>query len=203
MDIDYNYYNWGPLLCNCKLSQDHLIDLKQACNRADRYFKHDLYKLSRENIFTEQDFKYFKKVLQPYLNGYMEVYNNKRSGTKLNGYLDLNCIWVNFQQEKESRPIHMHSDCDASFVIYVDIPECIKQEPRPDHSFDMQPGSISFRHASRPDRYDILKDISSQSFIPSPGDMYIFPYSLEHFTTPFYGEGTRISVSGNLIYKQH
>jgi hypothetical protein len=200
MEIDFNYYNWGPLLCQCRLTQDQLNTLKQACDRADRYFEHDLFKLNKEYVFTEQDYEHFKKALQPYLDGYVHVYNNNWSNLNLNGSFELGTIWVNFQQEKESRPIHIHSNCDASFVIYVDIPESIKEEHRADHATDMQPGTITFRHASRPDYSDILKDISTQTFFPRPGDMFIFPYSLEHFTTPFYGEGARISVSGNLKY---
>lgn len=200
MEIDFNYYNWGPLLCHCRLTQDHLNSLKQACDKADRYFDHKLFKLEKEYKFTEEDLNYFKGALQPYFDGYLHVYNNSWTDNALDGHFELSSIWVNFQQQKESRPIHIHDNCDASFVVYIDIPDSIKDEYHLDHASDMQPGSITFRHATRPNRFDVLLDISKHTFYPKPGDMYIFPYSLEHFTTPFYSEGTRISVSGNLKY---
>ena len=45
---------------------------------------------------------------------------------------------------------------------------------------------------------DKLKSINSLVHLPENGDMFIFPYNLQHYSVPFKTKATRISLSGNL-----
>jgi hypothetical protein len=38
--------------------------------------------------------------------------------------------------------------------------------------------------------------------MPKEGDLYMFPAQLRHFVLPFKSDVTRISVSGNILFKQ-
>ena len=38
--------------------------------------------------------------------------------------------------------------------------------------------------------------------LPMTGDLYIFPASLKHYVFPFKSPGTRVSVSGNIMFDQ-
>ena len=40
----------------------------------------------------------------------------------------LNTLWVNFQKKYEFNPLHEHTQCDLSFVIWVEIPYCVESE---------------------------------------------------------------------------
>ena len=201
MNIEFNMFNWGPLLTLCKVNNEDFTELKNACYRANRVHITDITKLKKENIFTENDTEYFKNVLQKYFDGYMGVYNNYWSERNFSRRLTLETIWVNFQQEGEFRPPHVHHNCDASFVIYIDMPDVIKSEHRDDVADDIQPGNITFQLSERPGRSDLIPNICQVTKFPTAGDMYIFPYNLEHFTMPFKSDVSRISVSGNLVFE--
>lgn len=202
MQIDYQLYHWGPLLTKCKVQEEDFQFFKGAIERADRKFTHELSKLKHEPAFDLDDFKICNNILKKYLDGYLDVFHNVWTTNQPAGELELSDIWVNFQQKNEFRPPHIHDNCDASFVIYIDIPEEITKEIEEGTSEAYQPGGIVFTYMEAPHTYHQFHPNTQHYFMPEPGDMFIFPYYLNHFSMPFKSDNTRISISGNLVGKR-
>jgi hypothetical protein len=95
-------------------------------------------------------------------------------------------------KKHEYNPPHDHAD-QLSFVIFLKVPEEIKQEQKDYKGKSGGPGSLSFLYGE-----GNRQAITYQSLHPNEGDMFIFPAWLKHYVAPFYSDVTRISVSGNV-----
>jgi hypothetical protein len=100
-------------------------------------------------------------------------------------------LWINYQEKNEYNPPHTHSG-SLSFVIWLQIPEEIKNEPM--LSGNNKPGSFVVSHGE-------AHSFSTNSIplLPEVGDMLIFPSYCEHHVHQFKSDVTRISAAGNLL----
>ena len=103
----------------------------------------------------------------------------------------LSALWINYQRPNDFNPPHDH-DGKLSFVIYLDIPDKLKEEQSVYKGKSCGPGGIQFVYGNGP-----REAITYMSFFPQAGDMFIFPAWLKHWVAPYKGDCTRISVSGN------
>jgi hypothetical protein len=105
-------------------------------------------------------------------------------------------VWIVSQKDNEYNPIHTHTDCHVSAIMYLKIPEFL-----PDRKIhDKTDGKISFsNNASR----DPMWGAPAFTMLPKPGDFYIFPATQIHQVYPFRtadGKGERRSVSFNALF---
>ena len=111
--------------------------------------------------------------------------------------LELERIWVNFQNNGEFLPLHNHTGV-YSFVIWVNVPFNMDDEKDNIVNQDLiksRQGNFEFIYT------DALGKISNHT-IPVDkkfeGCIAIFPSDLYHQVYPFYSvEGVRVSVAGN------
>ena len=108
----------------------------------------------------------------------------------------LDHMWVVSQYENEYNPIHYHTYCDLSAVLYLKIPDFknrVKEKELPDYKTNKD-GQIELVYktadANACERGTMLID-------PKPGMLLIFPSNLLHTVYPFKGEGERRSVAFN------
>ena len=100
--------------------------------------------------------------------------------------------WVISQWEGEYNPIHIHTECQMSTVMYLKVPEFLPSR-KPERDDD---GCIMFiGGAKNPSQLtrNLLK------WKPKVGDFFIFPAHLQHTVYPFRTDGDfeRRSVSFN------
>ena len=187
--IRYHYAHWGPFLYKTSLEQEEIEKIKNLCSKQSKDYRDNLAGLIKHEhvIDVEEIFP----IINPYINSYMEAYSNyaaKSMGNKV----ELISSWVNYMTKFESNPLHTHDE-DLSFVIYIKIPEGLKEEVK-DTISNTKPGSINFIYSLGNEKYNV----NQQTFMPEVGDFFIFPASLHHTVYHFQSEGERISVSGNL-----
>ena len=104
-------------------------------------------------------------------------------------------LWINYQKANDFNPPHSHGGT-LSFVIFLKIPEEIKNENKKFSGKSAGPGGLTFLYGDSNDHC-----ISYHSMFPEKGDMFIFPAWLKHWVYPFKSDVTRISVSGNVLDK--
>ena len=115
---------------------------------------------------------------------------------------EVNSAWVVSQYENEYNPIHNHTGCDVSGVIYLKTPDVKgrrnieSKKGRPDNDSD-----ITFVHSALGNRnYDVLeKGIITMT--PQPGQMVMFPSYLLHTVYPFIGKEERRCIAFNGTYR--
>ena len=100
--------------------------------------------------------------------------------------------WVISQWEGEYNPIHIHTECQMSTVMYLKIPEFLPST-KPERDDDGCIMFIGATHQSTTLTRNLLK------WKPRVGDFFIFPAHLQHCVYPFKTDGDfeRRSVSFN------
>ena len=133
---------------------------------------------------------FFNKVFEIYDNGLERCTGESSVPQKYR----LDALWVNFQRPGDFNPPHDHGG-SLSWVIFLDIPEALKSENTQYKGTSAGPGGITFLYGDGP-----RESVTSHSFLPETGDMYVFPAWLKHWVYPFKSDCTRISVSGNVRF---
>ena len=109
-------------------------------------------------------------------------------------------MWIISQQPGEYNPIHIHTECQISSVMYLKIPKILpsKKEHRP-----LDDGSILFvSNSSR----DVDFSVPNIAIPPQVGDFYIFGAQQQHQVYPYRcKEGQedveRRSISFNAVFQ--
>ena len=114
----------------------------------------------------------------------------------------LNSAWVVSQHENEYNPLHNHTGCDISGVIYLKTPDTKgRRNIESKKGKDDNDGDISFVHSAMGNRnFDVLeKGIFTIS--PQVGQMVLFPSYLLHTVYPFMGKEERRCIAFNAVYR--
>ena len=111
-------------------------------------------------------------------------------------YTNMNSMWIISQKDNEYNPVHAHTKCHISTVMYLKIPEYLPSR-KPDKNAD---GTITFINNAVKDQ---LWGNSQMNIQPEVGDFFVFPASQLHTVYPFRtadGKGERRSVSFNASF---
>jgi hypothetical protein len=113
--------------------------------------------------------------------------------------LILSTFWVNFQKKYEFNPIHNHAGI-FSFIFFIKIPYLAEEErlisPGKDAHGDRS-GKLSFFHLDSTSRGGI-KETTLDVDKKWEKRGLIFRSDLNHCVYPFFSEGERITMSGNI-----
>jgi len=107
-------------------------------------------------------------------------------------------MWIISQQPGEYNPMHIHTQCTISSVMYLKVPKMLpsKKEHRP-----LDDGSILFvSNASRDNDFSIPNIVIP----PQAGDFFIFGAQQQHAVYPYRceeGDPERRSISFNAIFQ--
>jgi uncharacterized protein (TIGR02466 family) len=103
--------------------------------------------------------------------------------------------WIVNQKENEYNPVHAHSNCNISSVLYLKVPEF---KPRGYTGKKNIDGYIEFINSTVDS-----SNLSAGSYLVKPevGKLLMFPSTLLHTVYPFQGPDERRSLAFNLNYK--
>ena len=112
-------------------------------------------------------------------------------------HVTMNSMWIVEQQPGEYNPIHTHTNCDISAVMYLKVPEFLPSVKEMRYDDD---GTIYFVGGNGTN--DKLK-MSSLKIKPKPGQFFIFPAHLMHTVYPYKTNDNfaRRSVSFNASFE--
>ncbi len=177
---------------------DHMVESEESKN-------HD----NSDNLVGQvaEEFKITPGELNkhmPWFNSVFNIFNdmymNRRDlvmDENLKTNVVINSSWVVRQFENDFNPAHFHTNCHASAVGYLRLPDDWDAEMEEDYK-DHYPcrGHIEFS-------YDITRRWHDGSVLvkPNVGDFFIFPSYLKHAVYPFRRKGERRSFSMNVKYQ--
>ena len=140
------------------------------------------------NLFKEIGKQYVHTILSD-----KHHFNYDPEKYKIN--IEFKSGWIVNQKENEYNPVHQHSNCDISAVLYLKVPEFESRGYKGKQEID---GQIQFIHST----VDHTKLSAGTFFVtPEVGKLLMFPSSLLHTVYPFQGPGERRSLAFNLNYK--
>ena len=114
----------------------------------------------------------------------------------------INSCWTVSQYENEYNPLHNHTGCQVSAVLYLKVPKDIKDRRKIASKEGKQDndGDINFVYSSDSQRPGDILNRGLAQFVPEPGMLALFPSYLLHTVYPFIGEGERRSLAFNACY---
>jgi len=130
----------------------------------------------------------------PYLSKYINDYHVLTNPLPL----CLANFWVNFQKKHEFNPLHKHTGL-LSFVLFMKIPFLIEEERKLGPgalSNENIPACLSFVFPSAEGGIETIKLEVDRKW-EKKGVM--FRADLNHVVNPFFSDGTRITISGNIL----
>ena len=113
-------------------------------------------------------------------------------------YTQMLTMWIISQQPGEYNPMHIHTQCTISSVMYLKVPKMLpsRKEHRPNDD-----GSILFcSNASR----DVDFSNPNVTYRPAVGDFFMFGAQQQHAVYPFRceeGDPERRSISFNAVFQ--
>jgi|TARA_Y100000289_G_C3880044_1_gene128161 hypothetical protein len=191
--INIDVYNWGPCVVRVKVKDSFRKLLLSESNNNTKDFRDKLAGIiENETGYNESSKQKILPMLSQYLGVYDQAYQNyvSKPYEKKPEYV-LSSLWINYQKPNEFNPPHDH-DGRVSFVIYCQIPDELKEENKKYIGKSCGPGGIQFVYGNGP------RDcVTTMSFFPEEGDMFLFPSWLKHWVAPYKSDCLRVSVSGN------
>lgn len=158
----------------------------------------------KEEYLLNKYKKYFENFILSQIakNDFFVNYLNNLNIFKPNSQkLMLESLWVNYQKKYEFNPVHNH-DGVFSFIIFIQIPYTIEEEKSKSPGVKSNincPGHLSFLFVDQNANGGIaIENIPVDKTWERTG--LIFKSSLYHTVYPFYSEGERITVSGNIFF---
>tara|TARA_R110000787_G_scaffold274438_1_gene382381 strand:- start:42 stop:641 length:600 start_codon:yes stop_codon:yes gene_type:complete len=183
-----------------KIFKELLKNVEDKSIKANRFLSNNI----REEYSLSKYMKYYESFIISKIgesNFLVNYFNNLNIFKPNSQKLVLGSMWTNYQKKHEFNPIHKH-DGVFSFILFVKIPFTIEDErnksPGVESNYNVS-GNLSFLHIDPNAEGNIMThDIPVDKTWEGTG--LIFKSSLHHMVYPFYSEGERITVSGNIFF---
>ena len=143
----YNFYYWGPLLFKIKMQQGDLKKCVDLCSKKSSEVDETLAGVIKHQHYISPT--HYSKIINPYLDPFHQAYQNWYGKTITQ--VNIRSSWVNFMRAGEFNPPHTHPNCDLSSVLFIKIPEALKEEHKKFTGTGSGPG-LSLIHISEPTR---------------------------------------------------
>jgi len=194
-NIKYTYMNWGPFVLKTKIPEYIIKELLTQGKKAKQSYNKSLAgHLKDQFLYPVNVQNWFYKEITPILQAYREGHCKYHGIENLNVELSFDDLWVNYMKAGDFNPMHTHGG-DYSFVIFLQVPDKLKQEMRDFEGTSAKPGMLMFEYTQQAKPRWAT---TGTAIAPETGDMYIFPALLQHWVAPFKSKIERISVSGNI-----
>ena len=186
----FNIYHWGPLLFKTKVKDEDIKKLRTICDKATENWSENLAGIIKDE--RKIDTKEYLEVVTPYLKTNQQAYFNWYNLQVR--HISVQAAWVNYMKNGESNPPHIHHNCHLSSVLFLDIPELIKEEQKKWKGTGEGPAALTF-FTGNPQNFHT----NSFGFKPDVGDFFIFPWNLTHSVSTFRSPVTRVSIAANFM----
>ena len=144
------------------------------------------------------------QLLESCVKSYV-VHCAKQHGMFQDNYViesNLNSAWVVSQYANEYNPIHNHTGCEISGVIYLKVPDVKgRRNLQSKKGKQDSDGDIAFVYCTASQRNHDIFEKGIVQMTPVPGLMLMFPSYLGHTVYPFVGEGERRCIAFNASYR--
>ena len=192
----HRYHQFGPYLAEMPVDPGYCARLLKLGKKLKKSHRQNLAgQIEHEYIYpTETEpwiFIEFKIYINTWIEGWKRFSNKPNFKTKY----ELTQIWINRMKAKEYNPIHVHTFCDLSFVLWLEEPQRMLDEAKKNKTNAANPGSISFIHGE-----EAWGSLTERHYTPRVNTLFIFPANLRHHVMHFNSKVTRTSVAGNIKF---
>ena len=193
---EHKYHHFGPYLAEMPVNPDYCAKLLKLGKKLKKSHRSNLAgQIEHEYLYPLDTEPWIFNEFQIYINTWIEGWRRFANKPNFNPKYRLHQMWINRMKAKEYNPIHIHINCDLSFVLWLEVPQRMLNEAKrtPLTNVGAKPGDLCFLYGE--DKWSV---ISEKQFTPKLNTLMIFPSTLRHQVLHFNSKVTRTSVAGNI-----
>ena len=175
-----------------KLSESHGQSLAGVIDKEVKVYKSDMEKAGVDQLIESCVKSYVVHCAKQH-NFFSETHTFQSQ---------INSAWIVSQYENEYNPLHNHTGCDISAVIYLKVPDVKgRRNLESKKGKNDSDGDITFIHSATSQRNFDIFEKGMMTIQPTSGLLVMFPSYLLHTVYPFIGEGERRCLPFNAVYR--
>jgi len=192
----HKYHLFGPYLAEMPVDPDFCARLLKLGKKLKKYHRKNLVgQIEHEYLYDLQKDSWIFQEFQIYINTWIEGYKRFKGQANFNPKYQLTQMWINRMKAKEYNPVHVHTNCELSFVLWLEVPQRMLDEAKKTKTNAANPGAISFLYGEE-SRGSLM--VIEKQFVPQINTLMIFPANLRHQVMHFNSKVVRTSVAGNI-----
>jgi len=195
----HKYHHFGPYLAEMSVDPgycDRLLKLGKTLKKSHRYALAG--QIQHEYIYPIEKEPWIFNEFKIYINTWIEGFKHFSNSPNFNPKYELTQMWINRMKAKEYNPIHIHTHCALSFVLFLEVPQRMLNEAKrtPPTNIGSRPGDLCFLYGE-----ENTHVVCEKRFTPKVNTLMIFPATLRHQVIHFNSKVTRTSVAGNIMFE--
>ena len=192
----HKFYYFGPYLAEMQADPHYCAKLLKLGKKLKKSHRKNLAgQIHHEYVYPLEKEPWIFDEFKIYIDTWIEGWKQFSARPKFNTEYKLIDMWINRMKAKEYNPIHLHRDCDLSFVLWLEVPQEMLDEAKTNETNSFNPGNIMFIYGENTPTV-----IAERYFVPAVNTLMIFPANLRHEVMGFNSNVTRTSVSGNIKF---
>ena len=190
----HKYHQFGPYLAEMSVEPVYCANLLKLGKKLKKSHRDNLAgQIHHEYIYPIETESWIFNELQIYINTWIDGWKIFSNRPNFNPKYQLDQMWINRMRAKEYNPIHVHTNCSLSFVLWLEVPQQMLNEAKKNETNAANPGDTCFLYGE-----DSAYVICEKQFMPKVNTLMIFPASLRHSVMHFNSKVIRTSVAGNI-----
>ena len=191
---EHRFFPFGPYLAQMSVNPDYCARLLKLGKKLKKSHRENLAgQIHHEYIYPIETGPWIFNEFKIYINTWIEGWQKFANKPMFNPRYELTQMWINRMRPKEYNPIHVHTNCDLSFVLWLEVPQRMLNEAKTKEANSANPGDIGFLYGE-----DKGTVICEKHFTPQVNTLMIFPGELRHAVMHFNSNVIRTSVAGNI-----
>ncbi len=193
---EHKYHQFGPYLAEMPVNPVYCAKLLKLGKKLKKSHRKNLAgQIHHEYLYPIETEPWIFNEFQIYINTWMEGWRRFAQKPNFNPKYRMTQMWINRMKAKEYNPLHVHTNCSLSFIIWLEQPQRILNEAKKNKTNAADPGTTNFVYGE-----DKWSAVTEKNFIPQVNNLMIFPADLRHSVMHFNSNVTRTSVAGNIIF---
>ena len=192
----HKYHIFGPYLAEMEVDPNYCAKLLKLGKKLKKSHRQNLVgQIEHEYLYPLETEPWIFNQFQIYIDTWIAGWRQFSGRLNFNPKYQLTHVWINRMKAKEYNPVHIHTNCDLSFVLWLEIPQRMLKEAKKNETNACNPGELTFFYGE--DHKDV---VSQRHFVPKVNTLMIFSADLRHSVMHFNSKVTRTSVAGNIKF---
>jgi hypothetical protein len=193
---EHKYHHFGPYLAEMSVDPDYCARLLKLGKKLKQSHRESLAgQIHHEYLYPIEKEPWIAQEFQIYINTWIEGWKRFSHRPNFNRKYRLNQMWINRMRAKEYNPMHVHTHCDLSFILWVEVPQRMLNEAKKNITNAANPGETCFLYGE--DKWSV---VTEKHFTPQVNTLMMFPADLKHSVMHFNSKVIRTSVAGNISF---
>ena len=192
--LEHKFHQFGPYLAEMPVAPDYCARLLKLGKKLKKSHRKNLAgQIEHEYLYPLETELWIANEFKIYVDTWTQGFKKFSNLPKFNPNCQLTTMWINRMKAKEYNPIHIHTNCQLSFVLFLEVPQQMLNEAKKNETNAPNPGELIFFFGE-----DTWSNVTQKHFAPKVNTLFMFPNSLRHSVMHFNSKVIRTSVAGNI-----